>query len=289
MKSKLCEKGMVAMLTLTIPFMVSSAVPRQQRAARLNAEGVALMQKGDIKNAIGKFKAAIDDDVHYVESAHNLGKLLISARQYALAEKLLTYVTRENPDDMGSYVQLAQTTALLGKTVECKDAVERIARGDRSLLTSLALLLSGQKCQDVAEYAAKRAVEIEPENAEAWYNRGLIAQRAKNFDEAERAYGKAVGLKSDYTNAWVNLGNVQDSQGKIAVAITSYEMAYKADSNSSLALYNLGRMLTLKGKDTKRGLELLQAATRLGNEPGANAARELLMHLVSKTKKGGAK
>lgn len=285
-EKKLIER--VAVIAMSIPLLTVAAVGGRDKAIKLNDEGVVFAQKGEIKKAINSFRAAIDADVHYVESSHNLGKLLIAAKQYVLAEKLLTYVTRENPDDMGSYVQLAQTTALLGKSEACKAAIERIAKGDKSLLTSLALLLSGQKNQAVAEYAARRAVEVEPGNAEAWYNKGLISQRAKNWQDAEIAYGKAVELKSDYTNAFVNLGNVQDAQGKIDVAIASYEKAYKLDANSSLALYNLGRMLTMRGKDPERGLALLQAATRYGNDPGANAARELLTYLVSKTKKGGA-
>ena len=284
---KLIER--IAVIAMSIPLITVAADSGRNKAIKLNDEGVVFVQKGEIKSAISSFKAAIDADVHYVEPAHNLGKLLIAAKQYALAEKILTYITRENPDDMGSYVQLAQVTALLGKDEASQSAIEFIAKGDKSLLTSLALLLSGQKSQVVAEYAARRAVEVEPENAEAWYNRGLIYQRAKNWVEAEKAYGKAVELKSGYTNALVNLGNVQDAQGKTDAAITSYEKAYKADANSSLALYNLGRMLTMKGKDPKRGLDLLQAATRHGNEPGANAARELLAYLVSKTKKGGAR
>ena len=287
--NKIKHIGRVAVAAMSIPLALLAAESGRDKAVRLNGEGVALVQKGEVKEAISRFKAAIDADVHYVESAHNIGKLLIAAKQYALAEKILLYVVRENPDDMGSYVQIAQSAALRGDAEASKKAVESIAKGDKSLLPSLALLLSGQNTQDMAEYAAKRAVEAEPGNAEAWYNKGLVAQRAKKFSESEAAYGRAVELKPGYVNALVNLGNVQDAQGKTDEAIASYEKAYAANKESSLALYNLGRMLTMKGKDPKRGLELLQAATRHGDEPAANAARELLNYLVAQTKKGGAK
>jgi tetratricopeptide (TPR) repeat protein len=287
--NKIKQIGRIAVVAMTIPLASLAAESGRDRAVRLNDEGVALVQKGKIKEAINDFKAAIDADVHYVEPAHNLGKLLIAAKQYALAEKILSYVVRENPDDMGSFVQIAQSAALRGDVETGRKTVERIAKGDKSLLTSLALLLSGQKSHELAEYAARRAVEEEPGNAEAWYNKGLTAQRSEKWQDAEEAYGKAVELKSGYVNALVNLGNVQDAQGKVDAAIASYEKAYAADADSSLALYNLGRMLTLKGRDPKRGLELLQAATRHGSEPGANAARELLAELVAKTRKGGAK
>lgn len=281
-------KAMVAAMSISLSAAVAWG-DDSVKAAKLNNEGVALVQRGDIKAAIGKFKDAIDADVHHVEAAHNLGKLLIAAKQYALAEKILQYVTRENPDDMGSFVQLAQTAALLGKDDAVDSAAERIANGDKTLLPSLALLLSGQGSQSAAERTAQKAVEVDPGNAEAWYDKGIVAQRSKKLAEAEAAYRKSVGIESTNAKAWVNLGNVIDAQGRSDDAIAAYEKAYAANAESPLALYNLGRMLVLKSRDPKRGLELLQAATRHGDDPGAKAARELLLHLVAQTKKGGAK
>ena len=261
-----------------------------QEAARLNAEGVELAQKGDVRGAVDSFKAAIDADEHCVEASHNLGKLLIAGKQYEVAEKLLELTLRNNPDDAGSLVQLAQTSALLGKKSECEDAARRLAARDAKRLPSLALLLSGQLSHDCARAVAEIATDADPSDAEAWYDRGLVEQRAGRSADAETAYSRAVSLKADYVDAWVNLGNMQDEQGKTDDAVASYEKAYAAGPSSPLAQYNLGRMLLLKGRDPERGVELLQEATKHGDDAGASAARKLLLELLSKTKteKGGA-
>ena len=258
-------------------------------ASKLNAEGVEFVRNGEIGKAMDSFKAAIDADAHCVEAARNLGKLLIAAKRYAVAEKLLDMTAKNNPDDVGTFVQSAQNAALMGKKAECETAVRRVAELDRTALPSLALLLSGQNTGDCAEFAARLAVERNPSDAEAWFDNGIVAQRAGRTSDAVAAYSKAVELKPDYADAWVNLGNMQDALGKTDEAIASYEKAHAADSANPLALYNLGRMLLLKGKNPAKGIDLLQEATRYGDDPGAAAARNLLLGLLSKNGKGGAK
>lgn len=285
MKQK--SKGKVVLMALAM-CAAAVAATGPQEGSRLNAEGVALVQKGDVSAAIESFKAALDADRHCTEAAHNLGKLLIAGKQYALAQKLLELFVRENPGDAGSFVQLAQATALQDKPSECETAARRLAAIDKSQVSQLALLLSGQRSHECARKVADVSVEFCPDDAEAWYNRGLVLQRMDRPVEAETSYAKAVELKADYVDALVNLGNMQDALGNTDGAISSYEKAYSSSPDNPLALYNLGRMLLLKGKDPERGLDLLQAATRHGGSPGANAARKLLLDLLSKSKKGGA-
>ncbi len=289
-------KAVAVAMAACIGLSAQAAV--SQRAVRLNDEGVAFVQKGEVKKAIESFKAAIDDDEHCVDAVHNLGKLLISAKNYALAEKLLGYASSKNPGDSGILVQLAQATALQGRKAECEAALKRLAEVDKAQLPSLALLLSGQLSHECAERAAEIAVEANPQDAEAWYDKGIVAQRAKKTAAAAAAYAKAAELKPGYVDALVNLGNMKYELDKVDDALAAYEKAFAAAPKSSLALYNLGRTLLLKGRDPSRGLDLLQEATKHGEEPGAVAARKLLLDLVAKTeagmkaadkKKGGAK
>lgn len=281
---------MAAMLALTIPLVASSAESREQAAARLNAEGVGLMQKNDSAGAIERFRASIDADVTHMAAYHNLGKLLIIAKEYAAAEQLLQNGLSVCPSDAGCLVQLVQVTALSGNSELCRQTLKNEGlTKDPALLPSLSLLLMAQKSYREAELAADLAVEKFPENDECWYDKGLIHERQGQWENAERAYAHAVALKPENVNAWVNRGNMQDKLGLTDAAIASYEKAYAASSDSPLALYNLGRLLVLKGRDPVRGLSLLQQATKHGTSRGAVEARELLAYLVAQTKKGGVK
>jgi Flp pilus assembly protein TadD len=48
----------------------------------------------------------------------------------------------------------------------------------------------------VAEF--RKALEINKDNAEAYYNLGLIAESNNNQEEAKKMYSKALSIKPDY-------------------------------------------------------------------------------------------
>ena len=47
-------------------------------------------------------------------------------------------------------------------------------------------------------------MEIKPDDADAWYNKGNIFSNLRNFDEAIKCYDKALEIKPDYANALKN-------------------------------------------------------------------------------------
>src|SRR5690606_23048004 len=59
-----------------------------------------------------------------------------------------------------------------------------------------------------------KAVELQPDYAEAWFNLGVSLGQDGNLQEAEKAYIKAVTLKNNYIKAMYNLACVQEAQGK---------------------------------------------------------------------------
>jgi len=44
----------------------------------------------------------------------------------------------------------------------------------------------------------KKVIEINPGNAEAYYNLGLISESENKIDEAKEFYSRAVSIKPDY-------------------------------------------------------------------------------------------
>jgi tetratricopeptide (TPR) repeat protein len=56
--------------------------------------------------------------------------------------------------------------------------------------------LNGNIDQSVAEF--KKVLELNPANAEAYYNLGLISESGNKTDEAKEFYTRAVSIKPDY-------------------------------------------------------------------------------------------
>ncbi|AKL97582.1 tetratricopeptide repeat protein [Endomicrobium proavitum] len=55
--------------------------------------------------------------------------------------------------------------------------------------------------QDEAVLEFKKVLELNPENAEAYYNLGLINESANKITEAKNFYAKALQFRADYKSA----------------------------------------------------------------------------------------
>jgi tetratricopeptide (TPR) repeat protein len=61
------------------------------------------------------------------------------------------------------------------------------------------------KRYDEAEAAYRKAIDLNPSYATAYYNLGILLKDLKRYDEAEAAYRKAIELNPSYATAYYNL------------------------------------------------------------------------------------
>ena len=69
------------------------------------------------------------------------------------------------------------------------------------------------------------AIEINPNVASCYSNRGNALKGLKQFDAAVASYDKAISLKPDYAEAYSNRGNALQELKQLDVAIASYDKA----------------------------------------------------------------
>ena len=93
-----------------------------------------------------------------------------------------------------------------------------------------------------------KALEVKPDNHEAWYNRGVALSALGRNDDAITSYDKALEVKPDKHEAWNNRGVALSALGRNDDAITSYDKAlevkpdyYRAWDNRGDALMHLER------------------------------------------------
>lgn len=282
--------GRIAVIAMSIPMMSMAAESDREKAARLNDEGVKMMQAQDYKGAIERFKEALDASPACVSAARNVGKLLIMGMKYQEAAEILEKTLKVVPDDSGCLVQMAQVSAILGDTGRSIKCIEKVADADdKSILRGLTALLLKQGSFKEAAVASEISVAKEPMCPEAWFNRGLVADAVKNVEIAGQSYERAVSLNHKYADAWVNLGNLHKREKNDSDALICYEKAYEA-KKYSLSAYNLGKELVTSRKDVSRGLNLLNEAAE-GDGVAAQQARALINRMTEllEARKGGAK
>lgn len=96
--------------------------------------------------------------------------------------------------------------------------------------------------EQVASIAGGDAIVVrEPDSLDSddWYNLGLDLEDAKS-PRAMEAYAKAIEIDPDNADAYVNLGRLLQLKGDLKRAKRHYERALDLVPNHQLALYNLG-------------------------------------------------
>jgi tetratricopeptide (TPR) repeat protein len=74
-----------------------------------------------------------------------------------------------------------------------------------------------------------KALEIAPDYAEAWSNKGVILYNLGEYDKAIMSYDKAIEINPNDDYAWYNRGLALDDLGMNKEAIKSYSQAIKLD------------------------------------------------------------
>lgn len=85
-----------------------------------------------------------------------------------------------------------------------------------------------------------RAIELDPENAEAYKNRGNAYFREQEFDKALKDFDKAIGLDKDYYQAINNRGLVYRKKGLLNEALSDLSRTLEIKPDFALAYYNRG-------------------------------------------------
>ncbi|WP_269611282.1 tetratricopeptide repeat protein [Prochlorococcus marinus] len=150
----------------------------------------------------------------------------------------------------------------LGKSkdaeVSTRKAIE-LNPGDAEAHYNLGIILKGiGKLQD-AVLSYRKAIELNPALADAHSNLANILKDLGKLNEAEVAVRKAIELKPDFANAHLNLGNILNEIGRLDEAILCYEQAINLDNKLDSALSGIGSIL-LKNGNHSDGIHKLREA-----------------------------
>lgn len=96
----------------------------------------------------------------------------------------------------------------------------------------------GHNDEAIAEYS--KAIELDPQIAAAYNNRGVIYDNSEQYQSAIENYNKAIELDPNYKIAYYNRGNTYGNLGQHEKAIEDYNKAIELDSNYVIAYNNRG-------------------------------------------------
>jgi tetratricopeptide (TPR) repeat protein len=112
--------------------------------------------------------------------------------------------------------------------------------------------------------AYDKAIELNPNDASAYNNRGLAYDNLDKNDLAIANYKKAIELNPKYGDAFNNLGKTFIKLGDYQRATLYYDRAIELNRKDADAYYNRGYAFSKLGNSTYAN-EDLKVAAKLGN------------------------
>jgi len=86
----------------------------------------------------------------------------------------------------------------------------------------------------------KKAIALEPDNADPWFGLGICHKNKKEYDKAIEYYGKAINIKPSFFSAYVNLGNIYKLKNELDKAVKYYKEAIMFNQNDPDIYNSLG-------------------------------------------------
>jgi tetratricopeptide (TPR) repeat protein len=134
------------------------------------------------------------------------------------------------------------------EAIACYDKALEIKPDDSNAWTNRGVALSELKRYEEAIASYDKAIEIKPDFFEAWSNRGAALSGLKRYKEAIASYDKAIEIKPDYFEAYYNRGNALGKLGRYDEAFASYDKAIEIKPDYFEAYYNRGNALGKLGR-----------------------------------------
>jgi tetratricopeptide (TPR) repeat protein len=138
-------------------------------------------------------------------------------------------------------------------------------------------LYEGNRISEAIE-AFEKAVEMDPDSAQAYLWRGKALTRAGREEAALKDLETAVDLDRNYYEAHDSLGKLYLKQGRYTASIGCFSECIRLQPRNGLAYYNRGYGFYRRG-DRQHALKDAEKACRLGCRPGCKAYGNLKKEL----------
>ena len=267
-------------------FQHTANVTRNNDIAYSNL-GVALAEAGYLDDALVCFQEALKIKPNDPEANFNIAETL--AKQGKPDEAALWYdkVLKLNPGDAHTYVSLAaakiqqdkfdEAISLcreglnynpknpqlhsnlglaflkMGKIDEALTELETAVKlgGDAMAYNNLALAVSAKGDYDAALEYYRRAISLEPKNAESYYNLANLYMILNKPEKAVEEYKKAIQINPRYSKAYGNLAVALARLNRHTEALENFTKVVDLEPNSTDANFNLATALMGAGQFDK--------------------------------------
>ena len=115
---------------------------------------------------------------------------------------------------------------------------------------------------DKAIECYQKAIELNPDNANAYHGMGVAYEYKQDYDKAIECYQKAIELNPKDAVAYYNMGNAYYNKQDYDKAIECYQKAIELNPKDAVAYYNMGNAYYNK-QDYEKAIEWYEKAIKI--------------------------
>ena len=218
--------------------------------SELLAIAVQHHQGGRLQAAEQIYRQILAVEPNHADAIHLLGVIAHQAGKHEVAVEYIDAGDRLERQCGSLPQQLGEAYRALhriSEAVACYRRALELNPDYAEAHNNLGIALKDQGQLDEAVACCRRALELKPDYAEAHNNLGLALKEQGKLDEAVACYRRALELKPDYAEAHNNLGTAFKDQGKLDEAVACYRRALELKPDYAEAHNNLGSALEEMG------------------------------------------
>jgi putative PEP-CTERM system TPR-repeat lipoprotein len=290
---------LAALLIATAP---AAQAQDAAKASRFYEDALKRYEAKDIAGAIVQLKNALQADKNQLSVQVLLGKALLADSQPAAAEVAFAEALRLGVDRAEICVPLAQALSAQGKQQQvlsdARLAVDGLgATTRRDLLLERASAYSDLGDARNALVAVQEARKLDPNAVQSWLAEVPLRIRARQWAEARSAANQALKLQPESADALYQKGSVLHASGDLREAISTYDQVVSRDAKhfetriaraglyadinrDSDALADLAVAEKLHPKDPRAAYLRALISERRGDAPGTKAALKQVTDLL---------
>lgn len=222
----------------------------------------ALKAKGEEKVALEELLQTIRNFEFFVQGWNGLARLYLDSAKLHLAYQAIGKALSINPNDWGAFLALADFYLSRKEFGRARGVLEILLSLEPTkyiaseVLNYLGYLFSLENRYQEGQTCLERALRMNPNLAEAWYNLGNIAFHQKHLDEALACYERAAASDPEMSSAFTQIGLTLLEMGKICNADKPLLKALEIDPSEHLAHLGLSEFY----RRTRKGESALKHA-----------------------------
>lgn len=256
-------------------------------AQALTEQGVRIKTsaKGRDADAHRLFQEALQSSIAYAPAYFQLGVEHSEAGRSAEAKEMYTQAVQLQPSYVEAWNNLGVACRGLGEPDHAAEAYRMALKSNRNCkrtrenmaicLLEMGIRTLQQKEPKKAANLMKQALSYNSQNADVYFNLGVIYSEMDKVDKSRVNYELAVHFDPKHTNAQNNLGVIHRRQANLEAAIVCFERVLQLEPEMALTNKNLAAVYGAQGRMAD-AIRMTRTALDK-NEEDAEAANNLAL------------